>query len=368
MNDNILIGIYRGNIDTKTADCGSNGDINGVNEDIGEGGVNGAIGEDGSNGAIGEGGSNGAIGEGGVNGAIGEGGSNGAIGEDGVNGAIGEDGSNGAIGEDGNNGAIGEGGSNGAIGEGGSIDPWESAINDNKFIIKNKIMRIFPILKNTVNYNNLLIDDESFSFITIREIAHLTSKIICNHLSKHNINPQKVSIADYCAGVGGNVISFSKFFNHVYAIEINKTRSEYLLNNIGIYNCKNVSVINKSSIDYNQICTDNNHCIYNDNPVVIFIDPPWGGIDYKNTEILKIKLDNMLIEELVMDIFDKFTLLIDKYNDYENRFIVLKLPKNFDIESFYNYITNYKKYNYFTNLYLYILNKMIIIVCEYVKL
>ena len=250
-----------------------------------------------------------------------------------------------------------------------SIDPWENAINDNKFIIKNKIMRIFPILKNTVNYNNLLIDDESFSFITIREIAHLTSKIICNHLSKHNINPQKVSIADYCAGVGGNVISFSKFFNHVYAIEINKTRSEYLLNNIGIYNCKNVSVINKSSIDYNQICTDNKQCIYNDNPVIIFIDPPWGGNDYKNTDILKIKLDDMFIEELVMDIFDKFTVLIDKYNDYENRFIVLKLPKNFDIESFYNYITNYKKkYNYFTNLYLYILNKMIIIVCEYVKL
>lgn len=262
-------------------------------------------------------------------------------------------------------------GGNETIGSGdaeGTSDPWESAINDNKFIIKNKIMRIFPILKNTVNYNNLLIDDESFSFITIREIAHLTSKIICNHLSKHNINPQKVSIADYCAGVGGNVISFSKFFNHVYAIEINKTRSEYLLNNIGVYNCKNVSVINKSSIDYNQICTDNNHCIYNDNPVVIFIDPPWGGIDYKNTEILKIKLGNMLVEELVMDIFDKFTVLIDKYNDYENRFIVLKLPKNFDIESFYNYTTNYKKYNYFTNLYLYILNKMIIIVCEYVKL
>ncbi len=249
-------------------------------------------------------------------------------------------------------------------------DPWDNAINDNKFIIKNKIMRIFPVLKNCLNYNKLLIDDESFSFITIREIAYLTSKIICNHLSKHDINPLKVNIVDYCAGVGGNVISFSKFFNHVYAVEINKTRAEYLLNNLNVYNCKNVTVINNSSIAYNNIghsLVNGEEGFYHDNPMVVFIDPPWGGNDYKNVDNLKIKLDDMYIEDLVADILDKFNLLINEYKDYNNRFIVLKLPKNFDIELFYNHIKKYpKKNNYFVDLYLYILNKMIIIVCEYI--
>ena len=249
-------------------------------------------------------------------------------------------------------------------------DPWDNAINDNKFIIKNKIMRIFPVLKNCLNYNKLLIDDESFSFITIREIAYLTSKIICNHLSKHDINPLKVNIVDYCAGVGGNVISFSKFFNHVYAVEINKTRAEYLLNNLNVYNCKNVTVINNSSIAYNNIghsLVNGEEGFYHDNPMVVFIDPPWGGNDYKNVDNLKIKLDDIYIEDLVADILDKFNLLINEYKDYNNRFIVLKLPKNFDIELFYNHVKKYpKKNNYFVDLYLYILNKMIIIVCEYI--
>ena len=59
-----------------------------------------------------------------------------------------------------------------------NIDAWNEAINDNEFIIKNKISRIFPQLKNSNNYLKLMIDEDSFSFITIREIAELTSKII----------------------------------------------------------------------------------------------------------------------------------------------------------------------------------------------
>ena len=70
---------------------------------------------------------------------------------------------------------------------------------------------------------------------------------------------------------------------------------------------------------------------------------------------------------LTKSYMDKFNSIINEYKDYNNRFIVLKLPKNFDIEMFYNHIKKYpKKNNYFVDLYLYILNKMIIIVCEYI--
>jgi predicted RNA methylase len=242
-----------------------------------------------------------------------------------------------------------------------NIDAWNEAINDNEFIIKNKISRIFPQLKNTNNYLKLMIDEESFSFITIREIAELISKIICYHLIKYNINPQKIKIIDYTAGVGGNVISFGKYFNYTHAVEIDKTRANYLLNNINIYNLKNIKVINDSAINFN------NNDMIEINPNVIFIDPPWGGILYRNNDLLKLTLGDIPIEELIIDIFDKYyTIVTSPTNSYSNRLIVLKLPKNYDIEYFYNYIKNNTNTKpYIICSYLYILNKMLILVCEY---
>ncbi len=242
-----------------------------------------------------------------------------------------------------------------------NTDAWDEAINDNDFIIKNKISRIFPQLKNSSNYSKLLIDEESFSFITIREIAELTSKIISYHLIKNNINPQKTSIIDYTAGVGGNILSFSKYFNTVYAVEIDKIRSEYLQNNLNIYNQKNVIVINDSSVNYN------NEKMLDIKPNTIFIDPPWGGICYRKNDLLKLTLSDVPIEELVFNIFDKFrTINISPLDSYSNRLVVLKLPKNYDIENFYHYIKNkIKGKNYIIVFYVYILNKMFILVCEY---
>ena len=55
----------------------------------------------------------------------------------------------------------------------------------------------------------------------------------------------------------------------------------------------------------------------------------------------------------------------EKLNNYNNKFIILKLPKNYDIEYLYNYLNkNNKTKNYNIISYLYILNKMLIIVCE----
>jgi 16S rRNA G966 N2-methylase RsmD len=253
-------------------------------------------------------------------------------------------------------------------------DPWDDSINNNQFIINNKIMRIFPQLKNSNDYSKLKIDDESLTYITIREIADLTSKIICHHLIKFNINPQKVKVIDYTAGVGGNVLSFSKYFNKIYGVEINKKRYEYLNNNVDIYECKNVLCINDSSINFHE------KFLVEINPNVIFVDPPWGGNAYKETDSLRLSLGDVAIEKLVIDIFSKLydniikndnltfevnNKKIYKQNIFHNKFVVLKLPKNYDIEYFYETIKQHKIPNHIIVSYLYILNKMLIIVCEF---
>jgi 16S rRNA G966 N2-methylase RsmD len=252
-------------------------------------------------------------------------------------------------------------------------DAWDISINDNKFYINNRIARVFPQMKNFSNYGKLKIDDDSFSYITIREIAEIISKIISHHLLQFNINPQRATIIDYTSGVGGNVLSFSKYFNQVYAVELLELRAEYLKNNIDVYGYKNIHVINESAIDYNE------NSMINVNPNVIFVDPPWGGADYKNIDMLTLKLGDILIEQFVLNIIDKFSShyknLLENISDINerqkitfsntnNKLIVLKLPKNYDIENFYNFIKNLNSNYYLSKIYLYILNKMLIVIVE----
>ena len=247
-------------------------------------------------------------------------------------------------------------------------DPWESSINDNKFYINNKVARIFPILKNFNNFSKIKIDDESFSYITIREIADLISKIICFHLLEYNLNPQKTKITDYTSGVGGNVLSFSKYFKYVYAVEICEKRAEYLENNINIYGCKNIKVINTCALEFNE------NKLIQTNPNIIFMDPPWGGTNYKNIDNLLLNLGSISIENLIIDITKKFSNYYDeiikinpkeKINNCNNKFIIIKLPKNYNVEYLYNFIKSNNNFvNYNILIYLYILNKMLIVVCE----
>ena len=245
-------------------------------------------------------------------------------------------------------------------------DVWESVINDDQFYINNKIARIFPILKNFSNFSKIKIDEESFCYITIREIADTISKIICEHLLNHNLNPQRIIICDYTAGVGGNVLSFCKYFKYVHAIEIEPIRTEFIKNNIEIYGYKNVNVLNMCAIEFNEL-----HMI-NLNPHIIFVDPPWGGSNYKNNDLMILSLGSIQLEKLLIDIIKKFSSnylnssnSFDKLNNYNNKFIVLKLPKNYDLDHFYNWIKLHNNFpNYDISIYLYILNKMLIIVCE----
>ena len=129
-----------------------------------------------------------------------------------------------------------------------------------------------------------------------------------------------------------------------------------------------INVINKCAIEFN---SDD---LIEINPSVIFIDPPWGGSNYKSNENLLLKLGSSGIEELIIDISQKFSNYYleiiqknpkEKTNNYNNKFIILKLPKNYDIEYLYNYLQNNNNTkNYTITCYLYILNKMLIIVCE----
>ncbi len=229
---------------------------------------------------------------------------------------------------------------------------WNDIINNDQFILNNKKIRIFPFLKKNSDYSKLQIDNESYSFITIREISNLITKIICKHLVNNNLNPLNTIIMDSTAGVGGNVLSFLKFFKTVYGIEICPIRYNYLINNINVYKYTNHIGINCDFCEYYK------KQLLLINPDVIFMDPPWGGTGYKILNNLQLKLGDTCIEDIIVDIFEKFN------NSEKTKLIVLKLPKNYDIEFFYNKIQHHSLKNKKIIIYMYILNKMLLMICE----
>jgi len=188
-----------------------------------------------------------------------------------------------------------------------------------------------------IDKKKLQIDRESLYSITLPQTSHDIVQIIINHISKKKINHQNCSIIDATAGVGGDTISFSFNFKIVYSIEINTNRYSFLLNNLKIYNIKNVITYNNSCLNlFNDIISD-----------IVFIDPPWGGRSYKYFKNIKLCLDNKPIEQICLDLLSK---------QIPPKFIIIKLPNNYCFDNFYIHNINIYKYS---------LHKMIIIVVDY---
>lgn len=201
--------------------------------------------------------------------------------------------------------------------------------------IKTKI-RLFPYLDDISMMNKLRIDIDSISFISPREVADKISQIIIDRAIKAGLKPETSVITDATAGVGGNTISFGKYFEFVNAVEIDHRRCNYLKNNIGIYKLNNVAVY----------CHDYLNILDKMKQDLIFCDFPWG-IEYKHKKKLRITLSNVSLENVCLKLTTRAKM------------IVLKIPLNYDLEYLYEILHQHVK-----QMYIYKLFKMYILVIE----
>jgi 16S rRNA G966 N2-methylase RsmD len=166
------------------------------------------------------------------------------------------------------------------------------------------------------NYKLIKSDVEGDYSISHQEDADKLSDIIKTKFG----NPH---IMDATAGVGGNSISFGKYFNNVTSIEIHKERFQFLKQNLETFKINN-NLINDDFL--NHIDKDYD---------VIFVDPPWGGPSYKYHKLLRLSVSDKNLMEITK-------LIINK-----NKIIIWKLPFNYDLSEFsmFNYeIHNIKNY------------------------
>ena len=152
----------------------------------------------------------------------------------------------------------------------------------------------------------LLLDNEALYSVTDQYTANKISKYISKNL------PLVETVTDATACIGGNTYSFSGFFKKVIGIEIDPLRFSYLCHNLRILEVKNAVVYNGNMMDV---------CKYLKQDL-IFIDPPWGGPNYKSKIYMDLYLSNTELSTVCR--------FISQYTKY----IAIKVPVNFNSISF----------------------------------
>ncbi|CAI5705768.1 unnamed protein product [Peronospora effusa] len=119
-------------------------------------------------------------------------------------------------------------------------------------------------------------------------------------------------VTDGTACIGGNVLSFCDFFMHVNAIENNATRVQMLRHNLQVLKKTNVKCIHANYLDVMLELQQD----------VVFLDPPWGGPEYKDLNKVDLFLGDVPLHEICTRL------------QSSTKCIILKVPSNFDDAKF----------------------------------
>ena len=190
------------------------------------------------------------------------------------------------------------------------MDSNEIKTNINSDLKIDRIHYLFPPLECSENYRKLRISEEGLYSITPFKCAELISNIIKTRLG------EDITIVDGTANIGGNTISFAKIFKKVISIEISLDTYKMLQNNLQVYGLDTC---------VHQILGD---CIeeipkIKDKIDIIFLDPPWGGREYKKFKYIYLNLSGSNI-----------TQIIKKFKNH-CRYVAIKIPHNFNFIHFF---------------------------------
>jgi 16S rRNA G966 N2-methylase RsmD len=192
-----------------------------------------------------------------------------------------------------------------------------------------------PIDLHPIDYDNVDMTKEGWFSITypadastishIVKQAYLNLNINLNINLNENLNKKKeIIITDATSGIGGNVLTFSTFFNKVNAIELNNENYKALCHNMSLYNRSNIKFYNGDSLMLIP-------CIKQD---IIFVDPPWGGRFYKQENFVNIKLGYLILPKLI------------QFLKLHAKIVAIKLPYNANLKGIYDQYKKIKIRNY----------------------
>lgn len=151
----------------------------------------------------------------------------------------------------------------------------------------------------------LLLDEEALYSTTDQLTADKITRDLLRFLERSS------TICDGTSCIGGNTYSFAQTFSHVIAYELDPKRASYLSQNMKSLNMHHVQCFEGDVI---QLLRQKVDCI--------FLDPPWGGPEYKQHNYIQLSLSQKPLSIVCK--------LLAPYTTY----FALKVPINFDETTF----------------------------------
>jgi len=196
---------------------------------------------------------------------------------------------------------------------------------------KERIPYLFPQCpyRQNIKYGS----EDELSFVTPYSQAKWLNRLI-NFIFMWKIDSYSgYDIIECCGGIGGNTINFMLCgnVNKVITFENDKSRFQNLVENLKLYKPKGWSEYKVKLINRDFI-TNYKKEIVNENSVV-FLDPPWGGKDYKDIKEITMKDANnktWTLPDIVKDVLATKNVAM----------LCIKIPKVYDVSKF-----NFKEYH-----------------------
>jgi len=160
-----------------------------------------------------------------------------------------------------------------------------------------------------VDYDQLKLTPEGEYSITKRH----DSKKIIQYMRSLVGSLKGKTIADLTGNVGGDTIMFGLNYKHVDSYEWNPENFDVLKHNVGVYDLKNVTLHQGDSTE-----------LFKKNVDVLYMDPPWGGPDYKEKKELDLLMGKKTVSEYLKDVTDA---------EWKPEYIFIKVPANFAFDS-----------------------------------
>jgi len=153
-----------------------------------------------------------------------------------------------------------------------------------------------------------------------------TMSVLCANLPGMRDLGRKPVITDGCACVGGNVLSFalSGLFANVNAVELDRSRASMLEHNVSVIRARAETPVNIFTGSYTELL----HTLSQD---IVFLDPPWGGPEYKQQKTVNLFLGEKHLADVVHDL----------HSDSQTKYVVWKAPTNFAFDEMSEKLTTF---------------------------
>ena len=168
------------------------------------------------------------------------------------------------------------------------------------------INNTFPEIEG-IDRNNLQMTNVGLFSVSKVEGANKLVELIQKYFKTNDL-----IITDGTGNVGSDTIPLALNFTHVNTIEKDEVEFLALKHNVETYKLNNVTLING----------DTNDELKNLMQDVIYIDAPWGGLDYKKSQSIQLFMSNNEISAIY------------KKNKHKAKLFVFKVPKNYDFNNF----------------------------------